>query len=208
MGVPVWYNMLSQGLVAQPLFTFWMSQTAGAVPGGEITFGGINANRYTGPITYVPLTAETYWEFAMDDFQENGQSLGWCTSGCKAIADTGTSVITGPADNINALNRQLGAYILHGEGIFANCSILQTGPTINIVLNGHSFALELRTTFSKKFKVLRPPASVASWDWTFLALLVLFTFSVTPSSPSTWLFSTMEMSVLVLLPPFNKPSFF
>merc|ERR1712137_87118 len=94
--VPVWYNMMSQGLVDQPLFTFWMSQTAGAVPGGEITFGGINSARYTGDITYVPLSAETYWEFAMDDFQEDGQSLNWCTDGCKAIADTGTSVITGP----------------------------------------------------------------------------------------------------------------
>ena len=94
--VPVWYNMMTQNLVSQNVFTFWLSQTSGAVPGGEITFGGINTARYTGAINYVPLTSETYWEFAMDDVLQNGKSLGWCTNGCKAIADTGTSLITGP----------------------------------------------------------------------------------------------------------------
>jgi len=139
--VPVYYNMMSQGLVAENLFTFWLSQTAGANPGGEITFGGINSARYTGPINYVPLTRETYWEFAMDDFQQNGTSLGWCNSGCKAIADTGTSVITGPSDQIDQLNRDLGAFILLGEGIFPNCNILTTGPNIEIVLNRVSYVL-------------------------------------------------------------------
>mmetsp|Transcript_427 Transcript_427/g.574 ORF Transcript_427/g.574 Transcript_427/m.574 type:complete len:388 (-) Transcript_427:25-1188(-) len=139
--VPVWYNMMSQGLVDQNLFTFWLSQTAGASPGGEIVFGGINSARYTGPINYVPLTAETYWEFAMDDFQQNGASMGWCTNGCKAIADTGTSVITGPSSEIDQFNKDLGAYVLHGEGIFPNCDILTTGPNVEIVLNGVSYVL-------------------------------------------------------------------
>ena len=138
---PVWYNMLAQGLVEQPLFTFWLSQTAGANPGGEITFGGINSARYTGNINYVPLIAETYWEFAMDDFQQDGQSLGWCTNGCKAIADTGTSIITGPSTEINELNKSLGAFIVFGEGIFPNCDILTTGPTIDIVLGGITYSL-------------------------------------------------------------------
>jgi len=139
--IPVWYNMLTQGLVNQPLFTFWLSQTAGANPGGEIVFGGINTDRYTGPINYVPLTAETYWEFTMDDFQQDGQSLGWCPNGCKAIADTGTSVITGPSDQMDQLNKDLGAFVLFGEGIFPNCDILTTGPDIEIILAGISYVL-------------------------------------------------------------------
>jgi len=133
--------MMTQGLVDQPLFTFWLSQTAGANPGGEITFGGINSARYTGSINYVPLTAETYWEFAMDDFVVNGTSEGWCTSGCKAIADTGTSVITGPASQMDQLNKDLGAFVLLGEGIFPNCDILTTGPNVEIVLGGNSYVL-------------------------------------------------------------------
>jgi len=141
---PVFYNMISQGLVSQQLFSVWMSQTDGANPGGELLFGAIDSSRYTGSLTYVPLTAETYWEFHMDDFQESGSSLGWCStsSPCKAIADTGTSLITGPTDNMNTLNRQLGAFVLLGEGIFPNCDILTSGPTITIVLNGVNFPLK------------------------------------------------------------------
>jgi cathepsin D len=32
-----------------------------------------------------------------------------CSSNCNAIADTGTTLILGPASQINALNAQLGA---------------------------------------------------------------------------------------------------
>ncbi len=32
-----------------------------------------------------------------------------CSSNCSAIADTGTTLILGPEDQINALNAQLGA---------------------------------------------------------------------------------------------------
>jgi cathepsin D len=139
---PVFYNMMSQGLLDQEIFSFWLSQTAGAIPGGELTFGAIDTTRFTGPITYVPLTAQTYWEFHMDDFLVNDTSSGWCSSPCKAIADSGTSLITGPSSHMNALNKELGAFLLRGEGIFPNCDILQTGPVITIVLAGKPFDLK------------------------------------------------------------------
>lgn len=138
---PVYYNMMSQGLVSEEIFSFWLSQTAGAVPGGEIVFGGTNPARYTGSINYVPLTVETYWEFTMDDFQVSGQSQGWCPTGCKAICDSGTSVITGPKSNIDALNKELGAIVVLGEGIFPNCSHALSGPNVEIILNSITYTL-------------------------------------------------------------------
>jgi len=138
---PVWYNMVNQGLVAQEVFGVWLSKVPNSVDGGEILFGAIDSSRYTGNINYVPLTAKTYWEFKMDDFIVNGTSENWCSNGCKAIADTGTSVITGPSSNMDALNKALGAIVVHGEGIFPNCDILQTGPTVTIVLGGIEYNL-------------------------------------------------------------------
>jgi phytepsin len=56
------------------------------------------------------LTNETYWEFALGDIQLNGKTLNYCgTKGCHAIADTGTSLLAGPADSVTDLNNRLGA---------------------------------------------------------------------------------------------------
>ena len=34
--------------------------------GGELVLGGIDAEHYTGEITYVNVTEESYWQFQMD----------------------------------------------------------------------------------------------------------------------------------------------
>ncbi|EGC35401.1 preprocathepsin D [Dictyostelium purpureum] len=138
---PVFYNMIDQGLVGQNLFSFWLSKTPGS-NGGELSFGSIDSSKYTGPITYVPLTNTTYWEFKMDDFAIGGQSAGFCGSqGCPAIADSGTSLIAGPIDFITALNQKLGAVVISGEAIFPDCSVINTLPNVTVTLAGRQFNL-------------------------------------------------------------------
>jgi hypothetical protein len=61
---PVFDMMYQQGLVKQNLFAFWLNRDLnGQSVGGEITFGGLDPDHYEKPITYAPLTAETYWQF-------------------------------------------------------------------------------------------------------------------------------------------------
>jgi len=110
--VPPWYNLLSQGLVTTPVFSFWLNRNSSdSTNGGELVLGGVDSAHYTGAITYAPLTNQTYWEFKLDDIQLNGHSFGFCTgqTGCHAIADTGTSLLAGPMDLVQTINDKIGA---------------------------------------------------------------------------------------------------
>ncbi|KAJ1689707.1 hypothetical protein LUZ63_013862 [Rhynchospora breviuscula] len=107
--VPVWYNMVNQGLVKEPVFSFWFNRHQGEDEGGEIVFGGIDPNHYKGQHTYVPVTQKGYWQFEMGDVLVDGQSTGFCSGGCAAIADSGTSLIAGPTSVITEINQKIGA---------------------------------------------------------------------------------------------------
>jgi cathepsin D len=138
---PFWYNLLSQGLVSNSLFSFWLDKNPAGSSGGELVFGDVDSTLFTGDFFYQPLSAELWWEFRLDDFQLGGANLSFCPAGgCNAICDTGTSLIAGPSASITALNTKLGATIAKGEAMF-DCSTISSLPTVNIVIGGHAFAL-------------------------------------------------------------------
>ncbi|EYU19381.1 hypothetical protein ABFS82_02G085200 [Erythranthe guttata] len=107
--VPVWYNMVDQGLVDEKVFSFWLNRDTEAEVGGEIIFGGVDPDHYIGNHTYVPVTEKGYWQFAMGDFLIGNQSTGFCEDGCSAIVDSGTSLLTGPTTVVTQINHAIGA---------------------------------------------------------------------------------------------------
>lgn len=56
------YNMVNQGLVKEPVFSFWLNRNIDGEEGGEIVFGGVDPNHYKGKHTYVPVTQKGYWQ--------------------------------------------------------------------------------------------------------------------------------------------------
>ncbi|CAF3328194.1 unnamed protein product [Rotaria socialis] len=62
---PFFYNMWSQGLIPQAIFSFYLNPDTNATSGGELIFGGADPSKYTGSITYISVSIEGYWEFPM-----------------------------------------------------------------------------------------------------------------------------------------------
>jgi len=108
--IPPFYMMVQQQLVQAPVFSFWLNRNQTQSTGGELVFGGVDPSHYTGNFTFLPVTRQGYWQFSMDDVLIGGSSFGACTvSGCPAIADSGTSLIAGPASIVKTLNAKIGA---------------------------------------------------------------------------------------------------
>lgn len=128
-------NLYNQGLVEENLFAFYLGNSK--QDKGELTLGGINADHYTGDITWVPLLAATYWEISMSDVKVGGTSYA-ASSQMKAIVDTGTSIMTGPSEAVRAIAESLNAKeIIEGE-FFVKCDVTDD---IVFTIDGNDYTL-------------------------------------------------------------------
>ncbi|KAG0267232.1 hypothetical protein BGZ95_002895, partial [Linnemannia exigua] len=101
--VPILNVLKNSSILAQPKIGVWLrgantSASADAdpskelnAPGGEITFGGADTNRYTGDISYVDCGGDSPWTIPVGGMTVNGQSIN--TAGAMATLDTGTSLM-------------------------------------------------------------------------------------------------------------------
>jgi len=71
--------------------------------GSEITFGGFKPQQLASDILWVPVTKQSYWQVSVDDITLNNKPKGLCSDGCHAAVDTGTSMLAGPSDLVDAL---------------------------------------------------------------------------------------------------------
>jgi cathepsin D len=104
---PFFENLIAQGKVTTQEFAFYLGRAAsGTAANSEMTLGGRDVSKFTGAVTQVPVTMQTYWQVALDAIDVNGASAGPTTAGQAAI-DTGTTIILAPTDAALAIFAQI-----------------------------------------------------------------------------------------------------
>ncbi|XP_044871703.1 gastricsin-like isoform X1 [Mauremys mutica] len=134
-------GMLQENLLSQPIFSFYLSSQPSSQYGGEVVFGGVDSSLYSGQIYWAPVTQELYWQIGIDEFAIGGQATGWCSQGCQAIVDTGTSLLTVPQQLMSTFLQDVGAQENEYGEYVVDCSSVQSLPTISFTINGVSFPL-------------------------------------------------------------------
>ncbi|CAF2130644.1 unnamed protein product [Rotaria magnacalcarata] len=138
---PFFYNMWSQGLIPQAIFSFYLNPDTNATSGGELIFGGADPSKYTGSITYISVSLEGYWEFPMASVSVGSTIV---SSSTYAIADTGTTLIIGPTAQINSINIALGAtYDSQSQMYTVDCHkrSLSSLPNVTFTIGDTAFIL-------------------------------------------------------------------
>jgi cathepsin D len=133
--------MVKQGLIDNPVFSFYLDRNAKDPVGGELILGGSDPKYYKGDFTYMSVDKKGYWQFQMDALKV-GNGGTYCQDGCQVIADTGTSLLAGPSDEIKRLNTELGATPLVKGEYMINCDSIPQLPTLNFTFGGRDFVLK------------------------------------------------------------------
>uniref|UniRef100_A0A1A7XB74 Napsin A aspartic peptidase n=1 Tax=Iconisemion striatum TaxID=60296 RepID=A0A1A7XB74_9TELE len=128
---PVFDTAMAAKLLPQNIFSVYISRNTTAAVGGELVLGGTDPQYYTGDLHYVNVTRKAYWQISMDRWNRNI----W------AIVDTGTSLMVGPAVEIKALHKAIGALpLLMGE-YWIDCKKIPSLPVVSFNIGGKTFNL-------------------------------------------------------------------
>ena len=136
---PLFNELMHQKVITEPLFSFYLQKGGNETSGGEITFGGIDNTKYTGNITYVPISREGFWQFPLQSFTFHDEEV--CEDGCQAIANPGVALIAGPRDYVQMLQNRIGATKSWNGQYTVDCNKVPTLPSISLVIGGKKFEI-------------------------------------------------------------------
>jgi cathepsin D len=129
---PVFDSIIDEKLLRNNIMSFYYSLDESV--DGQITLGYVDTSKFKGKITYYPVIDKYYWTIKMDDIKYNGKSLGLCPDGCKAVIDTGTTLITGPSQDLRHLLRNI--------PVENDCANYDQAEDLTFVFNGDEYSLK------------------------------------------------------------------
>lgn len=138
--VPPFYSLIDQDLIDEPVFAFYLGDTAGKDEGAsEAVFGGIDESHYTGKLTEIPLRRKAYWEVDFNSISFGDETAELSETG--VILDTGTSLIALPSTLADLLNKEMGAKKGYNGQYSIDCSARDSLPDVTFNLAGYNFSI-------------------------------------------------------------------
>ncbi|XP_053515019.1 pepsin F-like [Artibeus jamaicensis] len=143
---PVFDNLWTQGVLSQNLFAFYLSSNE--KKGSMVMFGGVDSSYYKGELKWVPVSKQGFWQITMDSISMKGKVIA-CEGGCEAIADTGTSLLTGPDYDIFDILKTINARMTNTGEYVVSCNAINTLPDIVFTINGFKYPVPARAYIRK-----------------------------------------------------------
>lgn len=103
---PIFDTIIQKHLLKHNWFSFYITELEEKGK-SQVILGEPSREFYEGKITWHPVSEESYWQVEMKDLLLNGHNTNMCNGSCKLVIDTGTSIITGPSDDLDNLLNML-----------------------------------------------------------------------------------------------------
>ncbi|KAJ7913782.1 endopeptidase [Mycena leptocephala] len=137
--VPPFYNMIKAGFLDEPVFSFRIGSSED--DGGEVTFGGIDHNGYTGNISYLPVRRKGFWEVELEKVSFGGSEMELEDTG--AVIDTAFPLIALPSKIANMFNARIGATKSGNGPLYTvDCATVPRLAKLSFYLGGKGYPLE------------------------------------------------------------------
>eukprot|EP00537_Pseudo-nitzschia_pungens_P001650 CAMPEP_0172365390 /NCGR_PEP_ID=MMETSP1060-20121228/9299_1 /TAXON_ID=37318 /ORGANISM="Pseudo-nitzschia pungens, Strain cf. cingulata" /LENGTH=403 /DNA_ID=CAMNT_0013088657 /DNA_START=117 /DNA_END=1328 /DNA_ORIENTATION=+ len=134
-GVPtVFEEAIKQNKVDLPIFAFYLGDNQP----GELTFGGYDSSKFEGDLEYVKLESATYWEITMDSVEAGDYKYDEKTT---AIVDSGTSLMTGPKEEVRKLAESMGAKANFMGEYTIDCEKVPGLPDVVFTIGGKEYSI-------------------------------------------------------------------
>ncbi|EJT69301.1 rhizopuspepsin-3 [Gaeumannomyces tritici R3-111a-1] len=130
-------------------FGVFVNRNADGPNTGEVSFGGTNPAKYTGALSYTPVSdkANGDWAIPMDDLAYDGKKAG--VTGRLAYIDTGTTYIFGPAADVATFHKSIpGAKLDANGGGTTYTAPCDSTKTLTISFGGVAYAIQTRDWLS------------------------------------------------------------
>ena len=129
------------------MFAFWIGLKKNTHLGGVLMLGGYDSSFIEGPVVWVPITEQGYWQFDLKSVAL-GSAVHHLHHGTSAIADTGTSLIYGPIREVEMIAESMGFEGANSFGEYiTSCDNVDSYPPLSFGLAGHTFTIESEDYF-------------------------------------------------------------